>query len=59
MTTLKEDAIKALTELPDNANVDEMMYRLYVIDRIRHGEKDIKAGRVITQEELEKQSEKW
>lgn len=59
MTTLKEDAIKAFTALPNNVNVDELMYRLYVIDRIRRGEKDIIENKLVNQEELEKQSEKW
>jgi len=59
MTTLKEDAIKLFTGLPDNTNVDEMMYRLYVVDRIRRGEQDINEGKVISQEDAEKQSEKW
>ncbi len=59
MDTLKKEALRALASLPDTANVDDMMYRLYVIDRIRKGEKNIAEGKTISHEKLVKKSAKW
>lgn len=59
MSTLRQDVIKAFRNMSDDADVDEMMYQLYVIDRIRRGEQDIKDGNTYTQEEVEKMAKKW
>lgn len=58
MSTIKEENIQALSNLPGDASTEDMMYRLYVLDCIRRGEKDIAEGKVLSQHELEKQSEK-
>ena len=39
METLKEEAIKAISKLPESANIDDIMYELYVIDKVNKGEK--------------------
>ena len=31
METLKEEAIEAISKLPESADIDDIMYRLYVI----------------------------
>ena len=32
--TLKQEALESLQHLPDNADIDEIMYRLYVVDKL-------------------------
>jgi hypothetical protein len=59
MTTLKEDAIRSLNDLPDNVDMETMMYRLYVLSEIKKGQEDILKGNVISQEALEKDSLTW
>ncbi|MBN2541492.1 hypothetical protein JXI42_01355 [bacterium] len=59
METLKEKSIEAISKLPNNANIDDIMYRLYVIDKIRKGEKAVKEGKTISTEELRKEIESW
>lgn len=59
MHTLKEDAIEAISKLPDSADVDEIMYRLYVIDKVHKGQEAIEKGNIISVEDLEKEIEKW
>ena len=59
MQTLKQEAINAISKLPDNANIEDIMYRLYVIDKIHEGLEDVRNGRVITTEELEKEIQSW
>ena len=44
METLKNEAINAISKLPETATIDDMMYRLYVIDKVRKGQAAIKRG---------------
>jgi predicted transcriptional regulator len=59
MMTVKEEAIRAISSLPDDALIDDVMYRLYVIDKIARGQAALKDGRTITTEELLKEIESW
>ena len=59
MKSVKEEAIRAISSLPDNAPIDELMYRLYVIDKVAHGQEAIKEGRTIPTDQLLKEIESW
>jgi hypothetical protein len=59
MESLKQEAISAITKLPDSASIDDIMYRLYVIDKIRKGEDDIKNGKYATIQDLKKEIDSW
>ncbi len=48
METLKEEAIEAISKLPESADIDDIMYRLYVIDKIKKGQDAIKKDKMIT-----------
>jgi len=55
----KSDAIDAISKLPEEATMDEIMYRLQVLDKVQKGEDDVLAGRVVTAEELRAEVEEW
>ena len=55
----KQDAIEAIEELPDNVELDEIVYRLHVMSKIRQGVRDVDAGRTISSGELEQEIEQW
>ena len=57
--SLKQDALEAISKLPDNANIDDIMYRLYVIGKIKEGQDAIKKGNKISLNELKKEVETW
>jgi hypothetical protein len=59
MQTLKQEAISALSSLPDTATVEDMMYRLYVIDKIHIGQEAAQRGEVISAQDLLKEVESW
>ena len=59
MKTLKKEALNAISKLPETADIDEIMYRLYVIDKVRKGEEAVKEGSVISVENLKKEIESW
>jgi predicted transcriptional regulator len=59
MQTIKQEAINAISTLPDSATIEDIMYRLYVIDKIHAGLDDIRNGRVITADELKREVQTW
>ncbi len=59
METLREEAINVISKLPDSASIDDIMYQLYVIDKVRKGRETIKQGDSISIEELKGEMESW
>jgi len=59
MQTLKQEAIKAISKLPESANIDDIMYELYVIDKVTKGREAAGRGDSISIEELKKEMQSW
>ena len=59
MQNAKQEAIDAIRRLPDSADTEEMMYRLYVLENVRRGRKDAEDGKTESAEEVLKDIEKW
>lgn len=59
MDSLKQEAINAISKLPDTVDIDEIMYRLYVIDKVRKGKEAIERGETISMENLKREVESW
>ena len=59
MQTLKQEVIDAISKMPDPVDIDEIMYRLYVIDKIRKGGEAVDRGEATSIEDLKKEIEKW
>jgi hypothetical protein len=59
METLRQEAIKVISKMPDSANIDEIMYRLYVIDKVRKGREAVQQDDTTTVEDLKKEIETW
>ena len=57
--TLKQEALESLQRLPEDTDIDEMMYRLYVIDKLHKIREAVQLGHVISQEDLEREMEQW
>jgi predicted transcriptional regulator len=55
----KQDAIDAISRLPDNVPLEEIIYRLYVLNKAHQGMQDIEAGKVISSEDLAQEIEQW
>jgi hypothetical protein len=55
----KQDAIDAISRLPDNVPLEEIVYRLYVLNKAHQGMQDIEAGKVISSDDLAKEIEQW
>ncbi|GJL52623.1 MAG: hypothetical protein NPIRA01_38500 [Nitrospirales bacterium] len=52
MSTAKQAAKKIIDQLPDQATWDDIMYELYVKQKIEAGLADIEAGRTVSHEQV-------
>jgi hypothetical protein len=59
MQAAKQDALNTINQLPDTADMEEIMYRLYVLDKVRKGQEDVKQGRLTPADDLTHEIEKW
>jgi hypothetical protein len=59
MNTLKQEALTAIAQLPDVADIDTIMYRLYMIDKVRKGREAVERGETISVEDLKREIESW
>ena len=59
MQPVKQEAIDAISKMPEQVDMDDIMYRLYVIDKIRKGREAADRGDGISLDELKKEIELW
>lgn len=59
MNTLKQEALTAISQLPKTADVDTIMYKLYVIDKVMKGRDAVEKGKMTTTEDLKREIESW
>ena len=57
--TVKETVLQLIDRLPDDVTLEDVQYHLYVLQKIREGEKALKEGRLIPHEEVMKDLAKW
>jgi len=55
----KQDALHAIERLPDDVPLDEIVFRLYVLNKVQQGLKDVDAGRTVSGDELAHEIETW
>ena len=59
MKTLKQEALSVISKLPDTANIDDIMYELYVIDKVKKGRETAERGETISIEDLKREMQTW
>ncbi len=59
MESLKQEVMNAISKMPETADIDDIMYRLYVIDKVRKGKQAVRQGKVISTEELKEEIKSW
>ncbi len=57
--TAKQEAIATIQRLPDTADMEEIMYRLYVLENIRRGQKDAEQGKTVSAEQVLRDIQSW
>lgn len=59
METLKQEALNVISKLPETADIETIMYRLYVVDKIRKGREAVERGETVSTEDLKREMESW
>ena len=55
----KEQMLKAIEELPDDATIEDALERLSLLYKIERGQKQADNGALVTQEEARQRMAKW
>jgi hypothetical protein len=59
MQSAKQQALETLSNLPDDTDMEEILYRLYVLDKIRKGRQAVEEGETVTADQLGQDIETW
>ncbi len=58
VSTIKENAKMLINSLPDSSTWDDIMYEIYVKQKIDKGLKEIKSGKIIPHSDVKRLLEK-
>jgi len=56
---IKDQIISFIKSLPDDVTLEDIMYHLYVREKIFRGLKDADEGKIVSNENAKKVIEKW
>jgi hypothetical protein len=56
---IKDIAKQVIDTLPDEATMEDIIHALYVKTKFEHGEREIREGKGILQEEAKQRLQKW
>jgi hypothetical protein len=59
VTIAKEEVIQLLDQLPEPVEIEELIYRLYLREKLAVAEADIAAGRTLSAEEVRAEAASW
>ena len=59
MNAAKEEVLRILELLPEDASFEDIQYHIYVRQKIDHGLEDVKAGRTLSEEEFDQRMASW
>lgn len=59
MQAVKQEALNTIARLPEDADMEEIMYRLYVLENIRRGQQDGAQGKIQSAEEVLRDIQTW
>jgi hypothetical protein len=57
--TTKRDVIEMLERMPDDVSLEDIMYALYVRQKVDRGLKDAAEGRLIPHDEVMRKLDEW
>ena len=59
METLKQEAIQVISNMPDSSEIEDIMYQIYVLDKVRKAREAIENGDSTSIDDLRKEIEAW
>jgi len=55
----KQRLYNIIDELPEQIDIEGIMYRLYILEKLNAAEKDVEVNRLLSEEEVEQEMFKW
>lgn len=59
LTITKSDLLNMIDKMPDDIDIDELIYSLYLKKKLELAEKDVANGRIKSHENVVMETEKW
>jgi 5,10-methylene-tetrahydrofolate dehydrogenase/methenyl tetrahydrofolate cyclohydrolase len=59
MLAAKQAALNAINKLPEDADIEEIMYQLYVVDKIQKVQRAIEKQKIFSSDELKLKIDSW
>jgi len=59
VTVAKADVLDLVEALPDDIDIEDLIYRLYLREKLAAAEADIAAGRTVSADEARSQAASW
>jgi hypothetical protein len=59
MTISKEEVIELVRQLPEQVEIEELIYRLYLREKLAAAEADIAADRTLSAQDVRAQAASW
>ncbi len=59
MTISRAEVLELIRQLPEEVEIEDLIYRLYLREKLAAAEADIAAGRTLSAEEVRTQAASW
>jgi hypothetical protein len=59
MQPAKQQAMQMISLLTEDVDIEEIMYRLYVLENMRKGKEDAASGRITDSDDFKREIEQW
>jgi predicted transcriptional regulator len=59
VTSAKQAALTLLNKMPENASLEELMYKLYFRQRVDRGIRESREGKTVSHGEVKRSLAKW
>jgi hypothetical protein len=59
MTISRAEVLELIRQLPEEVDIEDLIYRLYLREKLAAAEADIAAGRTLSAEEVRAQAASW
>jgi predicted transcriptional regulator len=55
----KRKLLRIIDALPDKVDIEEVLYRLYLRQKLEAAEEDVREGRLVSHEDVVAENERW
>ncbi|MBI5142168.1 MAG: hypothetical protein HZA20_08275 [Nitrospirae bacterium] len=59
MTIARQQVLDMINDLPEEVDIDELIYRLYLRQKLEAAEQDVRDGRLVSHEDVVRETSAW